>query len=233
MQTPETFQNTAWQLFIASPRANPVDTSITVGLVISIFLIALAKWYRADVFSFLKNIFFRNNLVSQVVKDNYKLKHAGDYLLLINFWVLCVLGGLLMYRQPSGLYYVQKIPFWLTFTWPILFFIWQVIGFFSIAFITGFKAVRQENVMNLVLLPQFMGLVLLPLILVWHLNLPYGQIFSSLFLILLLLLFLYIVFRGIIFSIRQSVPLYYIILYLCTLEILPLIVVIYDLKGEF
>jgi len=233
MQTPETFQTSAWQLFIASPRANPVDTSITIGLVISILLVALAKWYRADVFMFLKNIFFRNNLVSQVVKDNYKLKHLGDYLLLINFWVLCVLGGLLMYRHPVNLDYSQNIPIWFTFTWPILFFVWQIIGFLSVAFVTGFKAIRQENILNLVLIPQFIGLILLPLVLVWHLNLMHATIFSSIFLLILAFLFFYLVFRGIIFSIRQSVPLYYIILYLCTLEILPLIVVIYDLKGEF
>jgi hypothetical protein len=231
MQTPETFQNTAWQLFIASPRANPVDTFITGGLVVSVLLIALAKWYRADVFTFLKNIFFRNNLVSQVVKDNYKLKHVGDYLLLINFWVLCVLGGLLMFRQPIYFNFSQNIPIWFTFTWPILFFVWQIIGFFSIAFITGFKAVRQENTLNLVLIPQFIGLILLPLVLMWHLNLIHAEIFTSIFLLILVSLFFYLVFRGIIFSIQQSVPLYYIILYICTLEILPLIVVIYDFES--
>ena len=91
-----------------------------------------------------------------------------------------------------------------------------------------FHVIRNHNIVH-----QVLGLSLFPLILMWVLNDLNSSLFPWLFFVLILLFQMYKIFRGFVIAIRQNFEWYYIILYLCTLEILPILVLMRYLGGEF
>lgn len=232
MPAPTNTNTEIWDLFIASPRASMYEVWVLVGLAISVVLFALAKWYRGNIFALLVNLFFKRGAFSQVARENLKSRHIGDFVLLINFWLLCVLGGVLAQQSTYFNSIFDKIPIWLFYSWPIFLYLWQYVGLIVVAASSGVTQIKKENIENITYFPQLACLIFFPLILVWQLNSGYSNTFAMLFCFLLILLALYIIFKGIVFSIQKSIPYYYIILYICTLEILPSIFIMYELVGK-
>jgi hypothetical protein len=225
MILPETPFNSDQEIFIAELRSSGLNTFVAVGLVISFLFFALAKWSRNDIFQFLKNISFNRNSILIVLKDYTKTKRLSDFLLLINFWLLCVLGSILLLSSPTWKSVLPYFPIWLLYTWPVLVYLWQKVFLYFVSLMSGNQSVYTDNNVNLLIFPQITSIVLFPLLLVWLLNSQLNSTFSFLYFIVLFSLFVYIILKGIINSLKQSIPYFYIILYICTLEILPLIFV--------
>jgi hypothetical protein len=225
MILPETPFNSEQEIFITGIRSSGLNTIVIIGLMVSFLLFALAKWSRNDIFHFLKNISFNRKSTSVVLKDYTKTKRLSDFLLLINFWLLCVLGSILLLNNPTWKSVLPHFPEWLLYTWPVLAHLWQKVFLYFVSLLSGNQAVYTENNVNLLLFPQIAGIVLFPILLVWLLNSQLNSTFSFLYFIVLFSLFIYIILKGIINSLKQSIPYFYIILYICTLEILPLIFV--------
>lgn len=215
-----TYNHDFWPLFEALPRSAFSNSLVNYGVFASFFIIALTKSLKPTIFQTLFKVSIRNNSLNQIVRESYNSLRFSDFLLLINFWWTCSMGSILFYD-------VNSIPLVVHLIWPILLHLFLVIPLGGISFITGSRSIVKENVYNLFLLPQFFGIVFLPIIVIGHLNGELMIPMAWLFLSLLGLLFLYINLRGILFAFQQGISLYYIILYICTLEILPLTVLFY------
>lgn len=210
-----TYDHDMWPLFEAVKRSEGTQAIINYGIFFALILISVAKFVRPEIFSALFRILIRNNSINQVIRENYGAVHFSDFLLLINFWLVTSMGSLLFF---GGI----NIPFFVHLLWPVAVQLFFMIPLVLVGFVTGKKSVIRENGFNLVLLPQLLGLLLLPIVVVGHLNssliVPAGWAFfvcNALFI-------LFINIRAIFFGLQQGIPLYYIILYICTLEILPL-----------
>jgi len=70
----------------------------------------------------------------------------------------------------------------------------------------------------------FAGVLLLLLALFWILNMRYKSVFLLVFIVILITSSILRIARGLLFSFRVRFSWYYIFLYLCTLEILPVII---------
>lgn len=89
--------------------------------------------------------------------------------------------------------------------------------------LTESNAETQEVLFNLNLYNRILGLVLVPVTLIFAFSrLPNPEILVGIGGIMVLLSYILLVLRGLNILLRKDFPIFYLILYLCTLEILPL-----------
>lgn len=219
-----TYNHDFWPLFEALPRTAFSNSLVNYGVFASFLIIALAKFYKPSIFHILLKVGVKNNALNQIIRESYGSFRFPDFLLLINFWWTSTMGSVLFYD-------IAEIPFEIPFIWhliwPVLLQLFLFIPLGAISFISGNQSIIKENIYNIFLLPQLFGILFLPIIIIGHLNgelmIPMGWVFAC----LVSFLFFYINLRGFLFAIQQGISLYYIILYICTLEILPLTVLFY------
>jgi hypothetical protein len=208
-------QNTsAYPIFDAVPREIASDTLINFGIFISLLLLALAKLYKPAIFAILGKMLINNNSLNQQVREHFNSLNISDFWLVLNFWWVSGLGCILFFNE-------NNTSFWFPLFFGLIAHLFLILPLFLIAFISGCSVVKQENSFNLFFLPQLLGIIFLPLIVIGYLNPVYFDYIGWVILGLSSLLILFINFRGILFGLKHAIPLYYIILYICTLEILP------------
>jgi hypothetical protein len=93
---------------------------------------------------------------------------------------------------------------------------------FLIGVLTGMNKVYQIPMQLTWVLPQFIGLVLFLTNLIWVLNPAFSTILIYIFLLSFVLLSIQRILRSAFFLLIHGVEWYYILLYLCTLEIMPI-----------
>jgi hypothetical protein len=115
---------------------------------------------------------------------------------------------------------------------PISLLIYDMIGIVFIGLITGeFKRLKSILLVTITT-NQITGIVLFLLALFWTLNPQFGALFFKLSVSIFLIKVLFRIIKGIYIILNNGVSLYYIILYFCTLEILPLMVLSYFFWGN-
>lgn len=201
---------------------------------ILLLIAAVFTWLRVFYNKYFTQLFeavVNNNLTNQIVRDeNILVQRASVYLSIVFYLV----GALFLYE------------FSLHRNWPLagigsgfprfLFFAILVSAVYALKFlilkIAGWLFdVEKETalyIFNVFLLNNLLGILLLPFIalLAFHGALPGDRLFQAA-LILIGLVYLYRLFRGFLVGIGTSgfSPLY-LFLYLCTLEIAPLLVLL-------
>jgi len=211
-------------LFEAVQRQQLFNTFVTYGMFISAALIAIARFIRPSIFQTLLRVVLNNQMLDQIIRENYNTLRLTDFMLLINFWLTCSMGSVLFLNNLN-------ISLLLHIIWPILIHVFFMAPLFGVSFVSGDTHFRKENSYNLFLVPQFVGLVILPIIILAHLNMSMIPLFSWFFFFAITVLLLYLNWRGIVFAFQQGISLYYIILYICTLEILPISIVYLTIIG--
>jgi hypothetical protein len=88
------------------------------------------------------------------------------------------------------------------------------------------KEATGELVFNMMLYHNVMGLILLPVATIHSLVPGFGIISMFLVPVLVAIFYLMSIFRSIYFAIRVGISIFYLILYLCALEILPILLVV-------
>jgi hypothetical protein len=219
-------QNTTlWPLFEAVPRDVSSNTMVNVGIFISLLFIALAKLYKPAIFSVLLKMFINNDSLNQHVREHFNTFNISDFWLLLNFWWVSGMGCVLFFNDGNT-------TFWLPFFFGMILHLFLLVPLFLVSYISGCSVVRQENSFNLFFLPQLLGVIFLPLVVIGYLNPSLFDYVGWGIFVLSIVLIAYINLRGIIFGIKHSIPLYYIILYICTLEILPALSFYYLITGK-
>jgi hypothetical protein len=115
---------------------------------------------------------------------------------------------------------------------PISLLIYDMIGIVFVGLLTGeFKRLKSILLVTITT-NQITGIVLFLLALFWTLNPQFGALFFKLSVSIFLIKVLFRIIKGIYIILNNGVSLYYIILYFCTLEILPLMVLSYFFWGN-
>jgi hypothetical protein len=114
---------------------------------------------------------------------------------------------------------------------PVALLIYEMVGILFIGALTGeFKRIKSILLVTITT-NQITGLVLFLIALFWTLNPQFGTLFFKLSVGIMLLKLLIRTIKGMYVILNNGVSLYYIILYFCTLEILPLMVLSYFFWG--
>ena len=221
--------NINWQLsvvnyhIITKPSNSYAENFLSILLVICLTTYAIINvFYFRRLKQILKS-FFSQRFINQLVRDGELLNENISLILYVNYFISF---SILLYiadkyftqnYQLSNIYYLQILVFII-----LLFFI--KIGFIRILGII-FKTKREtrEYLRLQYVFNQATGLFLLPLlILIIYLKINLLLIFSF---ILLFLILVFRLMRVIIYRISPSnFSEFYLFLYLCTIEILPLLI---------
>lgn len=211
-------------------RSESITVVATSMLAVSFFIVALARLSsRQQLYSMVKAV-YKNKNVGRIIQEEYPLNNLTSIFLILNYIItasalvfLCVAPSSFT-SNPYAILTLLPVPFLIVFLpWLSLIFIGAL---------TGEKEVVAESRINTLLLAHFSGLVYSLLLLVWAFNIQWKETFIYVFAGITFFLWFYRFLRGFIFAFNKGAPWYYIILYFCTLEILPFVLCFYALNYK-
>lgn len=211
---------------------NPSHEGWFIGLllIIGLLLFAIARAFDSGYLKkIIANYFSLSDSVS-VQKNEIKIVSLPSLLLILNYflglWICCMFFVKTLFDSSEYLYLITGIV-------AIVLVIYQIIGVVITMWITGETITLKEQLIQTLTGFQFSGMLLTLLGLVWFFNPQFNNelfyIFSGIYLGLIFIRIL----KGIMLSLFQGIVWYYIILYFCTLEILPILVTYYYVDLNF
>lgn len=213
-----------------SIRSENIAFVASLMLAISFFILAFARLNSKQmVFGMIKAI-YKNKQIDKIIQDEYPLNNASSFFLILNYIIstsallfLCIPTKNNL--DPKVVFFLLPIPFLLIFLpWFSL---------FLVGFISGEKNSVNESKINTFIFAHFAGIIYSLMLLVWTFNIQWSPVFIQIFIWFTLLVWIYRFFRGFIFAINKGITWYYIILYFCTLEILPFVLIYFALHDKF
>ena len=196
-----------------------------IGLSVSFILLAMSRLASINIVLVFSKILYKNSNVEKIVREEFPLTSFSSVVLLLNFMVTTTLLLYLTYlhfNTGNGNHFEL---FYFLPAVPLYFFLWPLIWFNVIGYLTREGQIMRPNKQNTILFAQIIGVIFSLLLLIWAFNIKWSEYFIYGFLAIISLFWLYKILRGIIFSLENNVAWYYIILYFCTLEILPLVLI--------
>jgi hypothetical protein len=202
----------------------------TVILITIIIAVTLLKVFYSKIFFQIFKAFVNNNTANQIVRDENLLVQRASILLS----VICYLVFALFTYKVTQYYqydnqYIGKafakflfISIFIAISYSIKMISLKIFGY-----IYNYEKPAASYIFNLFLVNNVLGIVLLPLlILLTYFNNNYFLILLNFSLALIILFFLYRILKGILIwtsTIRYN--LFYLFLYICALEIAPLLII--------
>ncbi len=185
--------------------------------------IALANLLQTNVYSSLlvANIKFQG--VSNFVREALPLDKMGAMLLFVNYWIA---GSAITYLLvKNGILNTSINPNLLIFGIPFVFLVWHLFSLAGVGWLTGEYNYVKELIVVKLISTQLLGVVFFVGALVWILNAKYGVAIINLLIWVMIIESVLRWIKSILLISRRGVASYYIILYFCTLEILPMYVI--------
>lgn len=212
-------------------RAEGFTLTLIAILSISFFLLAFSRLSNNKTFRTVFSAFFTFGSIDQLLKENMRLGSIGSVVLILNYFVssyLCFF--LIAFRMLSIDFYWAVI---LSILLPFSLFIIENVGLFMVSWVTGEYKNMEATIQNTLIGFEFSGIAYSLLSLVWIMNPEFNQLFLGLFIALFGLKYIHRFLKNSVTVLTNGIPWYYLILYFCTLEILPLFVALYYVKQNF
>ena len=209
---------------------------ISVLIVLCFFLFAIAQYSYFKRMQQIVKAFFSNRLFNQLSRDSGLFRERISLFLFSSFLLCLSLFIFNTYGFYFGIPSSGLMSFWLfikILAGVSLFYLFKMWLFNFSGFIFKTKKEASNYVLNIYVFGQIAGVVLLPVIVLMSYLHSETIIYAGG--ILLVLLYVYSLFRGVVcvtYGVKISV--YYLFLYLCTLEILPLFILakIFNVLGS-
>jgi len=212
-----------------SIRGENVAFVALLMLAFSFFIIAFARLSSKQmVFGMIKAI-YKNKQIDKIIQDEYPLNNASSFFLVLNYVISA--SALLFLCIPTANNLGPKIIF-LLLPIPILMVFLPWFSLFLVGFVTGEKNSVTESKINTFIFAHFAGIIYSLMLLIWAFNIQWTNIFIQIFIWFTFALWGYRFFRGFIFAFNKGITWYYIILYFCTLEILPFVLIYFALQER-
>ena len=201
----------------------PRDSNQTSMLLLLVFIgtvfVALSRLTNPNLFELVLRNFFRMKSVDKSYNEELRLGILSRVLMSFNFIYSLFLCAYLVISKSFD----SDLTIEMSLLISILYFLVIFIGhnttrlFLQSNFLQdNFSFISASHV-------NFVGLFFLSFALLWILNQPYDTVFIRLFLWLVPLLHSVRIIKGLNFCFRVKIRWYYLILYLCTIEILPFV----------
>lgn len=210
-------------------RAENYTLYVLLFIIISILLIALAKLSNSKTFRILLEVTTKGATIEQYLRENMRTGSLASIALLINYYSVIFV---LFFLALKNIYQLDLTKTLLIASCvPIALLIYEMVGIIFIGALTGeFKRIKSILLVTITT-NQITGLILFLIALFWTLNPQFGDIFFKFSVGIMFLKLLIRTIKGMYIILNNGVSLYYIILYFCTLEILPLMVLSYFFWG--
>ena len=198
-------------------RGNESIKIILAILLFCVATIALSKFNNSNLFRSVTKNFFRFKLVESNFNNENRIGFAASILLNINFILSLTICFFLAFTNfVSG---NEALIYALCFSAYLI--IIQQISFRLVALLSGEHMVSEEIGVLTKQIWHMAGLLFLIIALIWALNQQSTLALSRFYFIILLTLFAFRYIKGIFLCHKMGIKWYYLFLYLCTLEIMP------------
>jgi len=198
-------------------RGNESIKIILAILLFCVATIALSKFNNSDLFRSVTKNFFRFKLLESNFNNENRIGFAASILLNINFILSLTICFFLAFTNfVSG---NEALIYALCFSAYLV--IIQQISFRLVALLSGEHMISEEIGVLTKQIWHMAGLLFLIIALIWALNQQSTLAVSRFYFIILLTLFAFRYIKGIFLCHKMGIKWYYLFLYLCTLEIMP------------
>ncbi len=188
-------------------------------LLISLILVVTAKAVNTHSYSVVMRIFFFPRKSETQIREGWPLLGSPAWLLAMNFVITFAHSiYLIIGRHQTESLGSVLLSLGISFG----FFGLAFIAMFLVAFLTGVRSIYQVPLQTTWVLPQFVGIVFFLLNLIWVLNPEFSVYLEWALMAVFFVLSFKRIIRSSVYLLRKGIEWYYILLYLCTLEILPL-----------
>lgn len=220
------FTQIEWQLRNYHPY-----NEFFIPLLLGLFLVITLRLIRSDYFSFLTKSVFNNSNVLLFARQDLKTGGLFTYVLIINY-ILSFSVAATVFIDVYFNYYLSWGEFFILSGGIFLFFLVKQLLLNLTSWITDKNDGIVESKYNLWIFFEFGGLFILLLSFILLFSQENYAFFSALIIVFQSLIYIAFLLRGIFIAIQHKISLFYIFLYLCTLEILPLVVIFYTFSGK-
>jgi hypothetical protein len=196
-------------------------------ILICFFLFAIAQYSYFRRMQQIFKAFFANRLFNQLSRDGglYRERISiflfSSFIIAMSLFIFTICDFYFSIPKSSG----AEILLFIKILFSVFMFYLLKMGLFNVSGII-FKAAKEASdyVLNIFIFGQIAGVALLPvIILVTYIH---SEIMIFTGIAMLASLYLYRLFRGLVITgSNAKISVYYLFLYLCTLEILPLILI--------
>ena len=213
------------------PREETYTMFLIAILSLSFLLISLSRNVNSRSLGTVVEIFFRDSDTLEVqLKENMRIGSFSSIVLITNFFISFTLCNFIFFHRK--LLFDDGVSLWLAFGVPVVLFVVETLGVLLAGVLSGETKRLNAVMLNTLTISQFAGVLFTLIALFWIMNPGADKLFLSLFLAIVALKELSRVLKSSLSVLSAGISWYYLILYLCTLEILPLFVVsIYVLKN--
>lgn len=216
------------QDLLLQERAEPIEWISAICLILSFVLILWSKAIKSNTFVATFLLFWRQLNFESTLKESWDILGAQSWLLNLNFVINFGLSLFLFAKSNVTEGLLGQFPY-LSFVAALLFFL---LGFITMTFVGAFSGAKKVFALPMQLtwvLPQFVGILLFMVNLVWVLNPEMALLLTWVMIGAIFLLGMQRLWRSAAYLIGGKIEWYYILLYLCTLEIIPLLLLVWFL----
>lgn len=216
---------------VLTPREETYTMFLIAILSLSFLLISLSRNVNSRSLGTVVEVFFRDSDTLEVqLKENMRIGSFSSIVLISNFFISFTLCNFIFFHRI--LLFDDGVSLWLAFGVPVLLFVVETLGVLLAGVLSGETKRLNAVLLNTLTISQFAGVLFTLIALFWIMNPGADKLFLSLFLAIVALKEISRVLKSSLSVLSAGISWYYLILYLCTLEILPLFVVtIYVLKN--
>lgn len=218
------------QLFELQTRSMGVGNWHYLVLAISFLLLAITRLSQHSILFNLGGLFVRSAAIRVFAKENNALNPASwialslNYVVTTSYFIFLVVSVELPQLDPL------TMDWFLIMAIPIAYPIFNVFNQFVCAWLIGEEAIVKESLIIEFTNAHIIGFIYSFLLLFYLMDQRYYADIRNIALAVLIALFIWRILRSMFAVYKRGGLWYYIILYLCTLEILPLIVVYYTFR---
>jgi hypothetical protein len=197
-----------------------MNSYLLVIILVCFAFVGVARVAQPDLISQTFSGFFKVKRPDSNGFEGSKLQPSMSALIVLNYIIsfsTCVF--LSLYEQINMLETA-----WVTFKIVFAFTFLQLLNFRLVFLLTGERAILDSMSAVNKQIWSFGGFILTCIALLWILNQELQHVFEQLFFIVFSLLVVWRIVKGLLLAVQLRYKWYYLILYLCTLEILPLLI---------
>jgi len=201
-------------------RNTQMNSYLLVIILVCFAFVGVARVAQPDLISQTFSGFFKVKRPDSNGFEGSKLQPSMSALIVLNYIIsfsTCVF--LSLYEQINMLETA-----WVTFKIVFAFTFLQLLNFRLVFLLTGERAILDSMSAVNKQIWSFGGFILTCIALLWILNQELQHVFEQLFFIVFSLLVVWRIVKGLLLAVQLRYKWYYLILYLCTLEILPLLI---------
>lgn len=213
-----------------SPREPVFGILVGVGLSTALLVLSLSKLLQSNVFNGVLMANFKVQGLQTWLKESYQLNGGGSLLLTLNYLISTSIMLYVLTQENALEFEVPTLVVWIA---PMVYLGWSLASLFIVGILTGERQVVTDAISIKLVGAQLLGVlffILATINALYHLeNQIVIQLFFGAFVLESVLRYI----KSFYCSYRQGAMWYYLILYFCTLEILPLFVVAYVLRLDF